>query len=69
MGRVPPAPGHGRSTEPRSAGRAARTAGWRPPTRARVLRIRDRLREVYGIPLMAPHGHPIAELVLTVLSQ
>ena len=40
-----------------------------PPTRARVRRIRDRLREVYGIPLMAPHGDPIAELVLTVLSQ
>jgi endonuclease-3 len=34
-----------------------------------VLRIRDRLREVYGIPGIAPHGHPIAELVLTVLSQ
>jgi endonuclease III len=34
-----------------------------------VLRLRDRLREVYGVPLMAPHGHPIAELVLTVLSQ
>jgi endonuclease-3 len=34
-----------------------------------VRRIRDRLREVYGIPLMAPHGDPIAELVLTVLSQ
>jgi endonuclease-3 len=42
---------------------------WRPPTRARVVRIRDRLREVYGEPLMAPHGHPIAELILTVLSQ
>jgi endonuclease-3 len=40
-----------------------------PPTRARVRRIRDRLREVYGIPRMRPHGHPIAELVLTVLSQ
>jgi len=34
-----------------------------------VLRVRDRLREVYGIPAMAPHGHPIAELILTVLSQ
>jgi endonuclease-3 len=34
-----------------------------------VLRVRDRLRAVYGVPLMAPHGHPIAELVLTVLSQ
>ena len=32
-------------------------------------RVRDRLREVYGIPLMAPHGDPLAELVLTVLSQ
>jgi endonuclease-3 len=31
--------------------------------------LRDRLREVYGIPCAPPHGHPIAELVLTVLSQ
>ncbi len=31
--------------------------------------IRDRLRQVYGIPRAAPHGQPIAELVLTVLSQ
>jgi len=34
-----------------------------------VRAIRDRLRLVYGVPLAAPHGHPIAELVLTVLSQ
>jgi endonuclease III len=34
-----------------------------------VLRVRDRLREVYGIPLMRPHKDPIAELILTVLSQ
>jgi endonuclease III len=34
-----------------------------------VLRVRERLREVYGVPLMAPHRHPIAELILTVLSQ
>jgi endonuclease-3 len=46
-----------------------RATPWTPPSRARVLRIRDRLREVYGIPLMRPHGDPIAELVLTVLSQ
>lgn len=32
-------------------------------------RIRDRLREVYGIPRMSPHGRPLDELVLTVLSQ
>jgi endonuclease-3 len=44
-------------------------ATWTPPTHARVVRIRERLREVYGIPLMRPHGDPIAELILTVLSQ
>jgi endonuclease-3 len=42
---------------------------WKRPTLARVLRIRDRLREIYGIPRMAPHGRPLDELVLTVLSQ
>jgi endonuclease III len=35
----------------------------------RVRAIRRRLAEVYGVPAMEPHGHPIAELVLTVLSQ
>jgi endonuclease-3 len=34
-----------------------------------VRAIRDRLRLVYGTPGAQPHGHPIAELVLTVLSQ
>ncbi len=47
----------------------SRGPAWKPPTRARVLRVRDRLREVYGVPLMRPHRDPIAELVLTVLSQ
>lgn len=42
---------------------------WKPPTRAHVLRIRDRLREIYGIPRMAPHDRPLDELILTVLSQ
>jgi endonuclease-3 len=37
--------------------------------RARVRRIRLRLAEVYGVPTLAPHRDPIAELVLTVLSQ
>jgi len=46
-----------------------RTRAFKAPSRARVVRIRDRLRELYGTPLMAPHGHPIAELMLTVLSQ
>ena len=31
--------------------------------------VRGRLRLVYGIPAAAPHGDPVAELVLTVLSQ
>jgi endonuclease-3 len=34
-----------------------------------VRAIRERLRLVYGIPSARPHGHPVAELVLTVLSQ
>jgi endonuclease-3 len=44
-------------------------AEWRRPPARRVRAIRDRLREIYGIPLAKPHGHPIAELILTVLSQ
>src|ERR1700748_2856908 len=39
------------------------------PTRARVRRIRDRLREIYGRPLAPPHGQGLDELILTVLSQ
>jgi endonuclease-3 len=46
-----------------------RAQAWRAPARARVLRIRERLREIYGVPTMAPHGQPVAELILTVLSQ
>ena len=42
---------------------------WKRPSRRRVRAIRDRLRLVYGVPLAKPHGHPIAELILTVLSQ
>jgi endonuclease III len=42
---------------------------WKQPPPRRVRAIRDRLRLVYGLPLAEPHGHPIAELVLTVLSQ
>jgi endonuclease-3 len=42
---------------------------WTPPTSARVRRVRNRLREVYGVPSAPAHGHPIAELILTVLSQ
>jgi endonuclease-3 len=35
----------------------------------RVRAIRKRLAEVYGLPVMAPHGDGVGELILTVLSQ
>jgi endonuclease-3 len=44
-------------------------AGWSRPPARRAGAIRERLRAVYGIPVMAPHEAPLAELVLTVLSQ
>jgi endonuclease III len=44
-------------------------ADWRRPSARRVRGLRDRLAQVYGVPTMAPHGDPLAELVLTVLSQ
>ncbi len=56
--------GRGRPTE---AAAVSRT--WRRPPPRRVRAVRDRLRLVYGIPLAGPHGRPIAELILTVLSQ
>jgi endonuclease III len=42
---------------------------WKRPDKRRVRAIRDRLRKMYGRPVNKPHGHPIAELVKTVLSQ
>jgi endonuclease III len=42
---------------------------WTPPSRRRVLAIRDRLRLVYGRPSAPPHRQPLDELILTVLSQ
>src|SRR6185503_4052207 len=42
---------------------------WRRPSKRRVRALRDRLRQLYGRPVNEPHGHPIAELVRTVLSQ
>jgi endonuclease-3 len=51
-----------------SAAATPRSA-WRAPSTRRVRAVRERLRAVYGIPAMAPHGDPVAELVLTVLSQ
>ena len=45
------------------------TSPWKPPGRRRVYAVRDRLRLVYGIPVLRPHGDGLAELILTVLSQ
>ncbi|MEA2252820.1 MAG: endonuclease [Solirubrobacteraceae bacterium] len=45
------------------------TRPWRRPSARRVGAVRERLRELYGTPVMAPHGDPLGELVLTVLSQ
>jgi endonuclease-3 len=42
---------------------------WTPPPRRRVRAVRDRLRWMYGPLLAPPHGRPLDELVLTVLSQ
>jgi endonuclease-3 len=44
-------------------------SSWRRPAARRIRAVRERLREMYGIPVMAPHGDPVGELVLTVLSQ
>lgn len=42
---------------------------WSRPAPRRVRAIRDRLRTMYGRPVAPPHGRPLDELVLTVLSQ
>ena len=44
-------------------------AAWKRPRADRVRAVRDRLRLAYGIPGQQPHGRPLDELVLTVLSQ
>jgi endonuclease III len=62
-------PGVPSSAASRRLAPGQRSTRWRAPSRARVVRVRDRLREVYGVPSMKPHGHPLAELILTVLSQ
>lgn len=48
--------------------RVAKT-DWKRPSRARVRRIRDRLRDMYGRPVNLPHRQPVDELVRTILSQ
>jgi endonuclease-3 len=39
------------------------------PDRRRVRALAARLREYYGVPCAPPHEDPVAELILTVLSQ
>jgi endonuclease-3 len=48
---------------------AVSRAQWKRPSARRVRAIRDRLRQVYGIPSAPPHRRPLDELILTVLSQ
>jgi endonuclease-3 len=45
------------------------SGSWVRPRASRVGAIRERLRELYGVPGQAPHGQPLEELILTVLSQ
>ena len=44
-------------------------ADFKPPSRRRVSGLRDRLRDLYGVPCAPPHERPVDELILTVLSQ
>ncbi|MFT4033950.1 MAG: DNA lyase [Patulibacter sp.] len=59
-----------RRTGPQVRGKATISrADWRAPSAGRVRRLRSRLRDLYGVPVERPHGDPIGELILTVLSQ
>jgi endonuclease-3 len=49
--------------------RSVPRAEWTRPSARRVRALRDRLRALYGRPVMAPHRAPLDELILTVLSQ
>jgi endonuclease III len=58
------------TTSPKSEKRKRGKAdGWRRPARRRVVAIRERLRQMYGVPVNKPNRRPIDELVLTILSQ
>ncbi|MFL5826900.1 MAG: endonuclease III domain-containing protein [Thermoleophilaceae bacterium] len=48
---------------------ATNKTDWKPPTKRKLIAIRDRLRQAYGKPELRPHRAPIDELILTVLSQ
>jgi hypothetical protein len=65
--RLLPAGDRGGAARRGRGGRARRRALGRAVSRVR--RLRSRLRDVYGTPVLAPHHAPLDELVLTVLSQ
>jgi len=44
-------------------------SSWKAPPPRRLRTILERLRDTYGRPVGCPHGAPVDELVLTVLSQ
>ena len=70
-GRLTPGEPGAAAAESAAAPAEPAPARWLQPPPRRVRAIRDRLRLVYG-PIPAQphgHGHPIAELILTVLSQ
>ena len=54
---------------PRPSRRRLGRPAWERARPRRLQAIRDRLRSVYGTAFWAPHGRPLDELVLTVLSQ
>ena len=58
-----------RAADPDRRPRIPVPSGWRRPPASRVRAIRDRLRELYGRRRNDPHGDPVHELVLTLLSQ
>src|ERR1700761_1336657 len=54
---------------PTTSPKSAQKKPWKRPTKRRIVAIRDRLREMYGVPVNHPNRRPIDELVLTILSQ
>jgi endonuclease-3 len=61
--------GDGTGPDPDRRPRFPIPKGWKRPAAKRVRAIRDRLRAMYGPKPNDPHGDPIHELVLTILSQ
>jgi endonuclease-3 len=53
------------TTSPKSATQKP----WKRPQKRRIRAIRERLREMYGVPVNQPNRRPIDVLVLTILSQ